>query len=303
MPAAEQPPADGATTVLEAPTAEAALGAVHERFGADARVLDARRVLRGGVGGFFAKEHVQLHVAPPGAPDLPRSEPPGEPPSDPPVDRQVDRPVTTPDPPVTRLLAASDDAGEEEDFATYLRRTASIPPTQREVPSPPKATVGQHAEEPAWSRTALARLGLPATLLDDLELRSHDDLGWTTALAQALGPLCRPLPNGPGVLVGPGADQLVEATGTPVARSRAWLEALGSDRWRHLVIGGDGWREHLELDPLAVSWSESRYLPTAVRCAAELGLVLGFGPLDGAQRRARPLPVALAVRSLMREEP
>lgn len=297
MSAPEVPPADGATTVLEAPTAEAALGAVHARFGADARVVDARRVLRGGLGGFFAREHVQLHVAPPDAP----SEPPGPPSNDaplgPPNGEPTERPATSPASPVMRLLAASDDAGEEEDFASYLRRAASVPPSQPEAPA------SQHGDEPAWSRTALARLGLPATLLDDLEPRSHDDLGWTTALAQALGPLCRPLPNGPGILVGPGAQHLVAATGTPAARSRTWLAALGSDRWRHLVLGGGGWREHLDLDPLAVSWSEPRYLPAALRCAAELGLVLGFGPLDGAHRRARPLPVSLAVRALLTEEP
>ncbi|MCC5948828.1 MAG: hypothetical protein JJT89_10275, partial [Nitriliruptoraceae bacterium] len=58
------PPVMGATEVVEAETTEAAIAAVHAKLGADARILDARRVLRGGIGGFFAKEHVQLHAAP-----------------------------------------------------------------------------------------------------------------------------------------------------------------------------------------------------------------------------------------------
>jgi hypothetical protein len=48
-----------------------------------------------------------------------------------------------------------------------------------------------------------------------------------------------------------------------------------------------------------VSWASAADLHEAIRNAVELGLVLGYGPLDGGVRRARPLDVALAVRDLV----
>ncbi len=50
--------------VVEGATAEAALEAVHREHGTGARIIQAEKVLRGGVGGFFAKELVQLTVEP-----------------------------------------------------------------------------------------------------------------------------------------------------------------------------------------------------------------------------------------------
>jgi hypothetical protein len=52
-----------ATVVVEAPTAEA-LAVVHRNHGTGARIIQAEKVLRGGVGGFFTKELVQLTVEP-----------------------------------------------------------------------------------------------------------------------------------------------------------------------------------------------------------------------------------------------
>lgn len=143
-------PVHGATDVVEADGAETALAEVHRRFGADARILDARRVLRGGIGGFFAREIVQLHVAPGPArrrarldADLddvlrrasasscaaappPRANPAT---SSPRVDTPAAATVTTAAPrtdaarsPVDRLLGDSDD---ELDFGTLLRMQLS----------------------------------------------------------------------------------------------------------------------------------------------------------------------------------
>ncbi|MFP4150182.1 MAG: hypothetical protein ACLFV0_11920, partial [Nitriliruptoraceae bacterium] len=62
-PAEDEKLAPGATAIVEAATAEAALAEVQDTYGPGAQIVEARRVLRGGIGGFFAKEHVQLHVA------------------------------------------------------------------------------------------------------------------------------------------------------------------------------------------------------------------------------------------------
>jgi hypothetical protein len=339
------PPAPGATEVVEAPTAEAAIAAVHASLGANARIVDARRVLRGGIGGFFAKEVVQLHAAPGasspvstaldhGAVSLAgtwgavlRSE----------AGRTTESEVTRPDAsPVDRLLDGALAVPEAVDFATFLRRrlaeedavapevveasdagaplevassvapfgtaelspevVASEPLLAEAGGEPSPATDGG----PAWSVAALLQLGLPVELVRSLQVaESADDLAWTTALAEALRPSCRPLPTGPAVMLGPHAHLIGEVEGTPAARSETWLKALRGGRWLHLVVGGDGWRAPLADQPLAASWARAEDLPDALRCAVELGLVLGFGPLGGRIRRARPLDVALAVRDLV----
>jgi hypothetical protein len=401
-------PAPGATEVVEAATAEAAIAAVHASLGADARIIDARRVLRGGIGGFFAKEIVQLHAAPGAAsPVVTRPIPPS-------VTGASDTTATsgiaassadrgavslagpwgavlrseagrTAEPeaagldvsPVDRLLDSASEVSDAVDFATFLRRrladedattspdeAVSCEPTMpstvfgavepaawspepadpdavfvRGLPVPPAAatepmtvsgpttpglsgpttpglsgpttpgplSVPSVCEPspssdggPPWSVGVLLQLGLPIELVRSLEVSTPaDDLAWTTALAEALRPSCRPLPAGPAVMLGPHAHLIGEVEGTPAARSETWLKALRGGRWLHLVVGGEGWRAPLAEQPLAASWARPEDLPDALRCAVELGLVLGFGPLGGRIRRARPLDVALAIRDLV----
>jgi hypothetical protein len=445
----------GATAVVEATTTEAAIADVHDRFGPDARILDARRVLRGGIGGFFAREVVQLHAAPAGpgpagavpAPAGARRSRVADPSEG--IAPTTWTPPTLADAapadgssgeasPVDRLLAGAGDAPEEEDFATFLQRqlgaapadhgrvvepdepsgsdapsvsdpeldrpttgaqpsdatsrlwqavaeartrlglepaddqdtlvptpavgpTAStatspsseatsalpvppvaatsalpVPPVAATsalpvspaaatsaVPVPPAAATsalptpaatsdasaatgaGEHGprdDEPAWSTTVLLLLGLPADLVRSVAPpEPADDLTWTMALAAALRPLCRPLPAGADVLVGPAARELGRATGRTSASSQTWRAAVGADRWTHLVVGGEDWRRHLTEDTLAVSWATPGDLPEAIRCAVDLGLVLGVGPLGGEVRRARPLDLAVAVRDLVEQ--
>ncbi|MEX2505165.1 MAG: hypothetical protein WD378_09955 [Egicoccus sp.] len=402
-------PVAGATLVAEAPTAEAALEQVHAAYGPGARIIEAKRILRGGLGGFFAKEVVQIHAA-----------------------RGSDGPATTaPTPsaaaptvsgsasPIDRLLAEAGDAPEDMDFATFLRhqlapelagqpaaapapaataertpdgrtpRSAapmhwptmddvarpaaqradvSVPAPRPETPPAPSLAqdtgrpswadapagtrvtneeVAEQAPEPtpatvagpapaparwqddddltpvdgrAWSRTTLIRLGLPVALVQSLDVAERaDDAAWTFALTEALRPLCRPLPSGRALMVGPRARGLAGAIGMPVTAvgqpllalgdvaaavtgsepSLDWMERARRGRWLHLVIGGKGWRDLLHADPLAVSWASEDDLPVALRAALELGLVLGYGPLGGRADRARPLDVALAIRDLI----
>lgn len=429
-------PVEGATVVIEAPTAEAALADLHAQLGPSARVVEVRKVHRGGLGGFFAREIVQLHARPGEAVDPDPAGTPSAPAA--PVARAASTPpAAVPADTASSEAASSDAAGrpaahrhpadrlldDEEgsglvDFATYLRdqldgpapavapasvvsaadaerarrallervtaaaraargedtggvvdpttgRTSSdaMPeptgapaapddvapavgrssavdhrattaatdePVDRDaVATRPSSATGELVTEPpasveagpAWSVAALVKLGLPSALVRELEVAApHDDVAWTAALAGALRSLCRPLPTGRSLLVGPrarAAASATKATLTPVhqpirsraqvvaaavgggAAARAWLERAASGRWLHLVVGGSGWRDLLELDPLAVSWATPGDLPEAVRLAAELGLVLGSGPLPGGVGRARPLEIALALRGLL----
>jgi hypothetical protein len=486
--AATDAPVEGATLVVERPTAEAAISEVHDRLGADARILEARRVARGGIGGFFAKEVVQIHAAPAAA-----GEPAGTP-GGPAVGTMTTSrgpaPAAAPAAsagsavagassahaavagaasaetdqrsPIERVLAGAEQATDALDFATFLRHqlasgefddtpmasaasapapTPQAPATQdplmqtpaTQVPAaqpmhwPDLATQEQtapapaarsladtladerpawadqlladaagsvapanapehaavatpaagastvahaaeaatvrgaatvaHAPEaealapgtsapaaaahapavdvvggptdeppastdggPAWSVTTLLRMGLPSELVRSMEVAAPaDDVAWTSALATALRPLCRPLPTGRCLLVGPKARGLANALGTPTvaigqplrvrgdvaaavgsgAAGQTWLDRVRKDRWIHLVAGGVGWRELLHTDPLAVSWASEDDLADAIRCAVELGLVLGHGPSGGWTGRARPLDVALTIRDLV----
>ncbi len=432
-------PVDGASVVIEAATAEAALTELHSRLGADARIIEVRRVARGGIGGFFAREMVELHAAPgvsaasvatAAAPAVPAAAAPAPAPAPAPASAPAPAPapapaaVTAATSPIDRLLQADADVDDTVDFATFLRsqlatapaapspapapavstheallerataaardavraatgegggvvdpttdRVVGVPvqaptPAPAPVPAPAVAAYTEAARQvttvqvadpapvvepdpialvaaveelttdageltepaaafepgPAWSVGALIKLGLPASLVRGLEVDAPaDDVAWTAALAGALRPLCRPLPTGRSLLVGPRARSLAKSLGIPTAtagqpiRSRAatvaagvgsgaasqrWLERVRGNRWLHVVVGGAGWRELLHLDPLAVSWAAREDVPEALRLATELGLVLGSGPLDGEVRRARPLDLALAVRALLPE--
>ncbi|WP_157042067.1 hypothetical protein [Nitriliruptor alkaliphilus] len=408
-------PVDGATVVIEAATAEAALTELHQQLGGDARIVEVRRVARGGIAGFFAREVVELHAAP-GSPTpapAPRSAAPSTAPR--PAAAVATTSATTS--PIDRLLSVDAESDDTVDFATFLRgqlgdepappapaapapapvtlgaheallerATAAArlavraatgdhdaggvvdPATDRvlgtslaaapvpvapvaDAPAPaaevpvdaqvaptapaeqpaPQASVTMSAElteptpateaGPAWSVANLVKLGLPAGLVRSLDVADPaDDVAWTAALAGALRPVCRPLPTGRSLLIGPRARSVANALGVTATavgqpiRSRAatvavavgsgaagrrWLERARGTRWLHLVVGGSGWRDLLHLDPLAVSWATTEDVPEAVRLATELGLVLGSGPTGRQVQRARPLDVALVVRDLL----
>jgi len=399
---ADDAPVPGATLVAEAPTADAALAEVHATYGAEARIIAAKRVLRGGIGGFFAREVVQIHAAAPAESHASAAGADADADADSIATAEVAEGIASP---IDRLLADVGDVPDEVDFATFLRRqlapetdaaasmssaaalTAGGLPAAASTPAPVRwpaasdldrpawadAPAGTHTtpgeavvhlpaeatvdrstdrlanDEPAvdtetfvptptgllpaptastptppdgraWSRTTLIRIGLPAAFVQSLDVPERaDDVAWTFALAEALRPLCRPLPAGQALLIGPRARGLATAVDVPVtnvgqpvvaigdvaaavtgsATSLQWLKRERHGRWLHLVIGGKRWRDLLHQDPLAVSWASEEHLPEALRAAAELGLVLGYGPLGGTIGRARPLDVALAVRDLV----
>lgn len=404
---------DGDVVVVEAPTAEEALAAVHDQIGTGARIVGADKVRRGGLWGFFPKEVVQLTVATTDTDPEPDEVGVGdgltaEAAAAPPVSRRIPasarprssapRPQRSPlsdqgglEDVLVRLAQGTDE--EELGLGTALRRhlgvtiegeepqaartapatwtppalvttgadattaprserpvhrrapdlaTARANPAPPPAPSPtpqpadPDAVIPARSARPrggpslalasveasagAWSRRGLLRLGLSDPFIDAvLQQRPADDAEWVYAFARVIGPLCRPLPTGPDVVVGTRAERLAKARGIPLVRmstqprgdapfavatkdtrrGRRWIADHRGDRWLHLVVGGSDWRGLLFDDPLAVSWVGSDAVGEAVRTAYDLGLVLGHGLSSTGGRglvRCTPIDVAVAVR-------
>lgn len=354
--ATDLPPAsDDGTVTVEAATTQQAMEAVSARLGPCATIVRADRVVRGGVGGFFGKQMVQLTAAPPG----------GASPAKAPTDADGGTPAvgaerTAPaladagaaavdglDATLQRLSADAD--GREEAFGDALRRHLRVDPARPEpattgrgaaatatattavsAPSPAATPVTEDGERrrpsPNWSPHELHRLRLPDRLIEQVVRQSPaSDQEWLLAVADAVASLCRPLPAGDAVLVGPRAAAIGAELGVPVYADRerpapsvgplavaacdipadvATVEAVRGDRWVHLLVSGPGRFDHLvTCEPLAVSWVGDVALPEALDLCSRFGLVLGYRGegTDGqaAPHRAGPLDVATAVRRML----
>lgn len=368
-PALGQPSAvpDGTVTV-EAPTTQEAMTAVAERLGPRATIVRADRVLRGGVGGFFGKQMVQLTAAPAGVaaagaedglPDetaAADAEPAGWRAASTSPGEDVEGGDGL-DATLRRLTADVD--GREEAFGDALRRhlrvgqstgetgpdgdgaPATAAPPAPPVPSseagrapaaaaptgaPPAAEGEGRGAAPRWSAHELHRLRLPDRLIEQVVRQDPaDDQAWLVALADAVDPLCRPLPAGDALLAGPRAVAIGEQLGLPVWADRqreapavgplavaacdiptdaAAVAAVRGDRWVHLLVSGPGRFDHLmRCDPLAVSWIGDAALPEALDLCTRFGLVLGYGAdhVDAGRppHRATPLDVAMTVRRML----
>ena len=112
MPQHEIPSAAGDTLTIEAPTVEDALTQVTDELGPSAQIIDARKVQRGGIKGFFAKEVVQLTARKPndGRSDIDEAAA-AERRSKLPVDRGLEA-----------LLAGVESGDGEPSFSTFLKR-------------------------------------------------------------------------------------------------------------------------------------------------------------------------------------
>jgi len=342
--------------IVEAEDLEAALAEVAARLGARAEIIDARKVQRGGIGGFFAKELVAVRARP------------GERAAG--VDGAIEALVGAADDRETEFekvlrdqmaedahpsdpapLPVGPMASETAAAAGSIQLVGEVAPagTIPEPPFEPTGTGGDLApiaerREPAgdgnawrtvevagprgcgrvgWSSTALAKIGLPTDIVEATRnLDPRDDLAWIEAIAQAVHPLCGPLPDVPVVVAGGQADRLAGLLDLPLVnppgmppysgsvcavvtddqRDLDWLRFIRGERALHLVIGDEPWRDLLVGDLAAVSWFGDRSIIDAVYLASSLGCVLGFGTVDGfasAAVRPRPVDVALAIRRLV----
>lgn len=283
--------------VIEADTAAEALQLVRERLGDDARVVDARKVHRGGWKGFFALERVQL-TAQAGVADPART-----------FRDLLAEHATDPDP----------DPEPSPGPSPGPSLAAEPQPSPDPEPGAVRATPGVAGA--AWD--ALDDLHLPRPIVDACAgLDPRDERVWLSTIADVVGPWCRPLPAGDAVVVGPRADRLADGLGLPVCRpggvvpphgsvalkasdsgdGRRWVSEVAAGRWLHAVAGGSRWHAFLFDDALAVSWATPDDLPTALSAASRLGLVLGHGraPATGpVPVRTTPWDVALTLRALL----
>src|SRR5258708_39689790 len=87
---------DGALLLVESPTAEEALERLSLLLGPDVEIVAAGKVTRGGIGGFFAREMVQLSARSQGCP---APAPPTGPEAPPKAPDQPEAPLKAPDEP------------------------------------------------------------------------------------------------------------------------------------------------------------------------------------------------------------
>ncbi|MEX1004683.1 MAG: hypothetical protein WD990_08395 [Acidimicrobiia bacterium] len=289
MSTTETPTAETATFTVEASTAERALAEVNSRLGPGAVILDARKIRKGGVAGFFATELVRLEATAGAGPtgdsaDFGHS--------------------------LRVALAEPDDEADDPDHVVAVGPAAGLAQTEPPVSTPASAAQDPVVVAPAapgawrlageirWDSGRLARLDVPAQILDAVTgVDPRDDLGWIAAIAGAVAPWCRPLPRGASEFVGPGSDRLATALEVSVAG-----RGSAGERYGHLVVDERGtWDAAFGDDVLAVSWSRLGGAPTALRLAASMGLVLGYGMTDalGAPAlRLSAVDVALTLREL-----
>ncbi len=302
---------EGGVLVVEAPSAEEALATVTERLGADARIVSAERVRRGGIAGFFAREVVQLRAA-----------------------RASDAAA------LARLGAGAalgaTRAGRAPTFARALEEAldgdGSTPPAMASesgsgpddgAAAPPPAPVEPATAglgRVAWSPDELVRIGLPYGLIESVvRLAPRDDLGWVGAIAGWVNRFCGPPPEGPALVVGPRADRLARALELPLVRcpqlprnegtvcvafeegctDLAWLARAQAGRFVHAVLGGAGSARLRDWGPKVVSWVEPGCVVEALRWCSQDGAVLGYGIVGARLVPAGPVDVALAIRDLV----
>lgn len=226
---------------FEAPTLEAALEEARTVAGPHSTVLEANRLRRGGVAGFFAKERYEVAVevpdgAPAGPPDLlgladaaSRHDvivPPTATPTPMPTAPSVARAPVMTDP--TDEAAVSTERAAFNDLVARLARESAAAPAAPAAPSTPTpflaaeinrpVTASHHGRLPQGERFGC--VGLPESMALDPGLEpAHALLRALEAL-----PAADPLPRGDGAVVAVVGDR-----DEALALARALADGLGLD--------------------------------------------------------------------------
>ncbi|HVL99740.1 MAG TPA: hypothetical protein VM324_10665 [Egibacteraceae bacterium] len=250
--------------IVEAPTAEQALAEVHARLGANAAIVEAGKVLRGGLGGFFAREVVQLRARAGGSGPAARS-PVSATPS------PADATTTTAggDTALERLLAGitSDVDAAERSFADVLRRQLGASDAAG-LPDPavlPRSAV-RHAEDPLARAAESLAMPLPAVQPAP------------TPAAASVAPVLAALTPPPAAPVGPAPAPVGAPVWTVENLRRLGLPAAVVD-----AVGGAG------------SADDAAWVTRLAAAVAPLCRRLPDGPMILAGPCALPLADALAL--------
>jgi hypothetical protein len=151
---------DGDLTVIEAPTAEAALGEVATRVGPHAQIVSVEKVLRGGLGGFFAREVVQIKARRAATAPTAVTADPGA--SAPPASNALQRVLT-------RL--SEETGNEERNFAEALREQMGVEPREsvrpRDLEPRPAVDVVADEQAPADGAPSAGRVATKTRAEDD----------------------------------------------------------------------------------------------------------------------------------------
>ena len=244
------------TVEIEADSVTEAMSRLAAEVGDDAQIVDARKVERGGIGGFFAKERVVLTARHRTSPDLPsttaRRAPAGPgspvgPASTVGIDAIMQRAESSDDAFAALLRDRLDDAHPSGTGSEVFHPGTPVPPREGvddeilKQPAPPPATspeasAAQSGAIPKtsppttpgvpvaaipgvdWGVRRLVAIGIPGDLVAPLAgLDPWDDLGWLNALAAAVAPLCATDPSGPGTaMVGRNCEPVATAIGIAV---------------------------------------------------------------------------------------
>src|SRR4030081_3846478 len=204
----------GDLLLVESPTAEEALDRLSSLLGPDVEIVAAGKVARGGVGGFFAREMVQLSARAPSRPAPPAPAAPAAPAAEIPAPLRTLLSERMAEPAAPAWLSPP-----EPSFGETLRRQLGTEP-----PPPPSPTAAAESWVPEAS--PLAAAGLPFSVPPSLPSRLDVlDASWGFAVeddAQAnVGPAA-PDPAGAPA----GFAPVDPAAATPTVEPRVVLAPL-----------------------------------------------------------------------------
>jgi hypothetical protein len=271
------------TVLIEADTIESALEALTQRYGAEATIVSAERVRKGGVAGFFATEVVELVAIPPM------------------TGRHLgdDQPAANATPTVTKggpggvdsVFAHLLDAAEQAE-SQVGRPSTSV--AVLDQPTPTRSAERALDEAPVegirWDVPRLIEIGLPGSLIEDLmHLDPDDDLAHVERLARSIAPLTGEMPAEPHRVIG-----------TREGRHAENHEIMDRSRPVHLVLAMGDELDVTKPPPAIVSWTHEAAAPTAIAVAWQTGAILGWCASGaGAVRRVTAVDAALAIRRLL----
>ncbi len=276
MPRHDEPPADPDVVTFEAGTVEEAMERLVSSLGDDAEIVDAQKVHRGGIAGFFARERVELTARPRATrteakprfdelllAEIERTEPSSTsalPPA-------AGASITAPREDQSSEGATPDDETPAPVAVGPLAAVASeeiAPPPATRPSAPARPIAGDHPgwriQRPevaaptvgpvAWGTSELIRHGAPTRLIDAVsDLDPYDDLGWIHGIADSVADLCGPLPSDEVVVVGTHANRFAELLdipsvkpGGPAPYTGSFASSLRGSRqdreWLEFVRGG-----------------------------------------------------------------